>query len=58
MHRVRGASGDVLARGAGFPQISAPRAPLAPCFHPPKTVHPPSFLASDNACLLLMEAQR
>ena len=40
IHGVRGASRDVLARGPGFsPDIYPPRAPLAPCFHPPETLH-------------------
>ena len=30
MHRVRGASGDVLARGPGFPPNLSPRAPPSP----------------------------
>ena len=34
MHRVRGASGDVLARGPAFPQISAPARPPRPLFPP------------------------
>ena len=32
MHRVRGASGDVLARKPGFPLICRPRAPARPVF--------------------------
>ena len=38
MHRVRGASGDVRARGPGFPPHLSPRAPPSPpVFHPPET---------------------
>ena len=37
IHRVRGASGDVLALGPGSPQISAPARPIAPpLYHPEK----------------------
>ena len=39
MHGVRGASGGVPARGPGVsPDLCPPRAPLAPCFHPPETL--------------------
>ena len=39
MHRVRGASGDALARGPAFPHISAPARPRRPLF-PPSPKHP------------------
>ena len=40
IHGVRGASGGVPARGPGVsPDLCPPRAPLAPCFHPPETLH-------------------
>ena len=34
MRRVRGASGDALARGPAFPPISAPARPPRPLFSP------------------------
>ena len=38
-HGVRGDSGGVPARGPGVsPDLCPPRAPLAPCFHPPETL--------------------
>ena len=46
MYRVRGASGDVLARGPGFPPDLSPRAPPSPpVFSPPETFpHRPALL--------------
>ena len=41
MHRVRGASGDVLARGPGFPPDLSPARPPRPLF-PPLPKHPSS----------------
>ena len=40
MHRVRGASGDVLAREPGISPEISPCAPLAPCFHPSRNTQP------------------
>ena len=42
MHRVRGASGAVQARGPGFPQISAPARPPRPLSSDPRAVRIPS----------------
>ena len=51
MHGFRGASGDVRAQEPGFPQIS-PRAPLAPCFHPPDTSQSPVVFRVQFAAFL------
>ena len=43
MHGFRGASGDVLARGPDFPQISSPARPPRPRFPPSRNTPRPRW---------------